>query len=329
MSNGPITWDEWQGLPEPKIHWHIRGVAPVESLVMVSGPKKRAYKTFFTMLFSQLALWGIKYKHFPKWGADAPVPVLFLEMESTQWDNRRRFMNIMDGQGLKGAPPAPFLWWHRPHTKLDNPATVRELIALIKKSGCKLVVMDALTFMHRLDPNHERDMAIVGQALMEIRLETGATIMWVNHTNKEGDTLTRDIDLDVRGSGYLTDIYDAHFAIRRNKKKGKLTITQRFKEHPEREIEGYWHLPPESPDGSPPIGPAWVEITQADKEAKQNDVVSRLWELGWQPGQIYPVSAFRSALGISAGQAAEVRAELLKKGLLIAGPDGNGVGLAA
>src|SRR5687768_1873678 len=103
----PLSLDDWFRQPEPATRWLVREAIPAESLVMLSGPRKRGFKTFFAMTWAQLLTWGTAYKPFPRWKAEASGRVLFLEQESTSWDNRRRFKNIMAGHGLIDNPEHP------------------------------------------------------------------------------------------------------------------------------------------------------------------------------------------------------------------------------
>lgn len=327
----PLSAEDWFALPEPKTRWLVRGLVPAEGLVMLSGPRKRGFKTWLAMFITVLALTGKQFEGYEWWAADEAVNVMVLEQESTQQDNRRRFQNIMEGLKLPrqaSALKGRLHWLFRSMFKLDNAGQVLQLIEYIKKNNIKLLVLDSLTFMHRgIDTNMERDMGIVAHALQDVRSLTGCAIMWLAHIKKQGEGIDYDVDNDVRGSSVLADVYDAHIAIRR-RKKGRLTGIVKGREFPDKEIELYWNLPPQPDDGAGAIGPAFPTVIEVTGDHQKADAIAKLTDAGWLPGVVYSVAAFRSVLGLTSGKAAELRAQLIKEGKLLPGPDGNGCVLA-
>ena len=318
----PVLLHEWLAQPDPTVRWLIEGLLPSESLVMISGPRKRAFKTWLAMLLAGMVAGGVSYD---TWKTVSAVPTLFIEEESTTWSTKDRMRKILLGLGLpmaalESALAAPFYMAHRTGFKVDNPRQLLDLCSWIATNGIKLVFLDALTFMHRGDANNERDMQAIVLGLFELR-RAGATVCWLSHTNKEGDKVDHDPDLDVRGSSVILDAYDAHLAVRR-KKKGLLSVTARYKEAEEREFEFYWHFPPANQ-----MGPVRLEITHVTEAKKQGDIVQRFRDAGWLPGVTYDALAFRAATGLSSGACAELRAKLVSEGKLILAPDGRGIRL--
>lgn len=320
----PVELDDYLEQPDPKVVWLVRGLVPASSLVMLSGPRKRAYKTYFVFLMVLLYVYGMD---FWEWPVEQPGNALILEEESTQAENKQRFRNLKHGLKLHGKKkPGKLFFQLHGRFKLDNPKMVTDLIAYIKTNEVKLVVLDALTYMITGDPNSTRDMTVVTSSIQDIRAQTGATVLWLAHTTKESDKVDADPDNDVRNSSVLADVYDAHIAVRR-KKKRVLTVYTRFKAWAEKELEMFWNFPPENADGSYASGPIYPDVSNVTGDKRSLDIIARLVEGGWMAGTIYPMAAFRSATGLSSGAAASTRAQLISMGKLVMGPDGQGVGL--
>jgi RecA-family ATPase len=82
--------------------------------------------------------------------------------------------------------------------------TLHQLVE--KCSGARLVVLDTLSRMHRLDENSNGDMAVVVACLERLALETGASVLFLHHVSKgsarEGAT---DHQGAARGASALVD----------------------------------------------------------------------------------------------------------------------------
>src|SRR3990167_3935531 len=147
----PTRFLDWLGQPDPKIVWLVKGLVPASSLCMLSGPRKRAYKTYLAMLIALIHAFGFKWW---EWTAEEPGNVLFLEEESTQGENKRRFRNLMDGIGLTGVKPKGEIFFQlHSRFKLDDPKMVFDLIKFVKTNHVNLVILDAITYMQRGNPN--------------------------------------------------------------------------------------------------------------------------------------------------------------------------------
>ncbi len=321
----PLQFMTWLDMPDSPVQWLVKGLVPVASLCMLSGPRKRGYKTYLAFLISLLYAYGHKWW---EWEVAEPGNVLILEEESTHAENKRRFRNLM--QGLKipeGTAPAGQIYFQLySRFKFDDPVKVAGLKQFIKTNNIKLVIFDAFTYMMLGDPNSTRDMQIATAAMQDIRAETQCSLLWLAHTTKESEKVDADPDIDVRNSSVLLDVYDAHIAVRR-KKKGKLSLFLKFKAWPEKELEGYWKLPDEMPDGSLPVGPAYLEVANVTGEKRADDIMTRLRAAGWMPGVLYKATAFQEVSGLTRGGAMELRGRMIAEKKLIANATGDMVGL--
>ena len=322
----PVELDEYLEMPDPKIRWLVKGLVPVSSLVMVSGARKRARKTYLAFLIALLLTYQESYW---EWTAEEAANVLILEEESIPAENKQRFRNLKMGLNLDGKKKLGKLYFQlHARYKFDNPKMVHDLIAFVKTNDIRLVIFDALTYMISGDPNNTRDMGLVTGAIQDIRAATGSALLWLAHTNKEADKVDADPDNDVRNSSILADIYDAHVALRfRKENEEVITAILRFKAWAEKRLTIYWNFPPELPDGSYAQGPIFPDVQNVTGDRRAADAVTRLVQGGWIPGVVYPMAAFRVATGLNSGAAATLRAQLIEQGKLILGPDGQGVGL--
>lgn len=298
----PLPLVQWFNIPSKHTSWLLHDFLPAESLVMVSGPRKRGFKTWFALWLSCVLASGQENKagnrvhkeEDKNLGEIRPgytfLPseansVLFLEEEGTAIGLKERIGKVLMGQlnpnpalALPGVEPPPDkvrlvhlaegnredwqlsfaegtpqfpLWFlHRPHMKLDNQQKMVALLEACKQVKPRLIVLDALTYMHNAEENDMRGMQAVNDGLAALRAATGATVLYICHTNKEAQrpgvaNSERDIDLDVRGSSVLLDAYEAHFGFRRWK-PGTLTLVCRYREREEQTFDIRWVIPPKA-----------------------------------------------------------------------------------
>lgn len=302
----PMPLQQWFNIPSRHTTWLLNDFLPAESLVMVSGPRKRGFKTWFALWLSTILASGRAHQAGTRVHKEedknlselrpgyifAPREagsVLFLEEEGTAVGLKERIGKVLMGQlnpdpakrvpgeapppdrvklsriempgredwaldflAADGEPQAAFPLWfmHRPMMKLDNAIRMAALLDACKQVKPRLIVLDALTYMHNAEENDMRGMQAVNDGLAKLRAETGATILYICHTNKEAQRPgtsagERDIDLDVRGSSVLLDAYEAHFGFRRYE-PGKLTLICRYREREEQSFHIRWMIPPKA-----------------------------------------------------------------------------------
>lgn len=313
----PIKLHEFLLIPDPPVTWLIQDLLPAESLVMISGPRKRAFKTWLVMLLAGIVGIGTGYD---RWVSGQAVNTLFIEEEGTPWGIKNRFLRILPALGVAPGALTPHIWIaHRTSLKLDSPRMVAELLRFVQENNIKLVVLDALTYMHSGDENDKRDMQVVISALFHLRAAGKCTVLWLSHTNKEADKEDHDEDSDVRGSSVLLDAYDVHIAARR-KAKGVITVTVRAREDQEQKFELYWHIPDK---GTP--GAIKLDINPLTEERITDDIINTLLKGGWEPGRAYSFASFNKALGLPPGKGVERRNALIVAKKLLLAPDGKGV----
>lgn len=240
----PPTLDVWFKEVEKAQRWLIPQFIPADAIVLTSGQKKRAMKTFSAMTTALCLATGTKASMFQPVG---DMPVLFLEEEGGRAETRERLMGIC--RTLKIDPEAKskplrhlFFSYHN-RAKLDDRRWSEELAKLVKREGIKYVVLDAIVYMHSGDENKVSEMTPVVSAMQGMRYH-GATVNFLAHLDKtRGGNKREDVDDQVRGSGVLTDCFDTHLAYRRYKMTdAHIDLTVRHRSGPEKKYTVAWQI---------------------------------------------------------------------------------------
>lgn len=225
------TLTDWLSEVEAAPRWLYRGLLPESGMVLVSGPQKRAGKTMFA-LTTALAVaggrsvggvWG------PAEAAAKGSPALIVEEEGPRAELRDRVLAICratdtDPQKLGNV----LIGWHQ-GVRLDEPAWRKRLTWVIREYGIKLVIFDAISYLHRCDEDSASEMVAVRDTFAEC-CDLGSTVMYLAHLSKMlASDKTADIDDQVRGSSMLVQMYDTHVALRRPDATAALKATLRHR----------------------------------------------------------------------------------------------------
>ena len=304
----PFLALEWAMTGDVEPHWLIEDFLPEQTLALVSGPRKLAYKTWFIMMIGTLLASGKSYGNF---NAPKPERVLFIEEEGPTNETKSRLRKIFKMCGLDPETADPtelanlkenFAFMHWARVKLDNPDWVRELCAFTVAWKPKLIVLDALTYMSNGDENKKQDMQLVIDAMTRLR-SLGAAIMFVYHTGK---TERSNVDLDVRGSSILLDAYDVHLALRRNEEEDpEIKLTGKFRDFATKKMVLSWYFMEDDN--------IRLDVGEEKKKDTVETVLTKL-KAQMQPGMAYNLQDFRKMSGLNPGDAARVRSKLIKQG---------------
>lgn len=307
----------WLKLGTREPNWLIKEWMMCQGLHMCSGPRKIAGKTWFAIDNSLSVALGSASP-----GSILTVPhdgkrVLFIEEEGTGPDTRSRHAKLLKGRGLDvdsdEFPEAMakleknYLIMHHPRIKLDNPQWCAWLVDYVKGEGIELVVLDAITYMTSGDENSKQDQSRINDALFGVRA-AGAAVLYLVHTNKQGQREDADPDLDVRGSTVLLDAYDAHFALRR-RHDSYIDLLARYRDFEEGRYRISWDYKPDR------VAPTLWRVTAEDeaRTAVQDFVVQLV------PGVDYNNGTLKKQLGLSSDkEAAKLLNQLVNAGALVA-----------
>lgn len=304
-----------QGTSAP--NWLITEWMMAQGLHMCSGPRKVAGKTFFAIDNALSVALGQTVP-----GSVLTVPhdgkrVLFIEEEGTGPDTRSRHVKLLKGRGLDvesdqfpemiARLESNYRIMHHPRVKLDNPQWCAWLVDYINGEGIELVVLDAITYMTSGDENSKQDQSRINDALFGMRA-AGAAVLYLVHTNKQGQREDADPDLDVRGSTVLLDAYDCHYALRR-RHEGYIDLLARYRDFEEGKFRISWDYKPDR------VTPTLWRVSDSDEAQALVEVyVPQL-----VPGVDYNNGSLRKQLGLSSDrEAAKLLNQLVRAGALVA-----------
>lgn len=209
LSNPP-SLAEWCLVDRPETPWLVPGLISQGGLTLLSGPAKKAYKTWFA-LHSAIAIANDRHLggHKPR----TTGSVLFIEEEGSDTDLENRVRGVCRGLDVQVNALTRIAWLFRQRVKLDNMADRRDLLSLLAdKPDCKLVVFDTLSRVFNGDENNAKEVNAAVETIMRIN-DTGAAVLLLAHLRKDW-TRASDIDEQIRGSGHIAASYDTHVALR-------------------------------------------------------------------------------------------------------------------
>lgn len=213
---------------------------------IVVASESYAGKTFLALEMARAVAFGGKFLgQYPA----APGRVLFVEVDSPDWDLRQQFDKVI---GL----PDPLL----PPEEVENryggirfildPAFVLnthgDVDALVRtananawvqeehdaegmrwirnRKGFDLIVLDTLVSVHQYDENATREMQHVAQLIRRVARETGAAVIMLHHFNKGSKEKDRTVLDRVRGATALPGAVDGVFALVRKRGQPEVRV---------------------------------------------------------------------------------------------------------
>jgi KaiC/GvpD/RAD55 family RecA-like ATPase len=141
--------------------------------------------------------------------------VLFVEEEGARETLRDRLKPFVpDPKLLRGKLFIMF----RKRVRLDKQKSVDALIAEVRRTCARLLVLDPFIAMHARKEKDEDEMALVLSAIQQIITETGCAVLLVHHTRK-GDSWNKESNReaqseDARGSGAIIGNVDHVIAVK-------------------------------------------------------------------------------------------------------------------
>lgn len=231
------TLDEW--VPKAKAskeqQWLIDGFIPSDGITLISGQQKRARKTYFAMSAGIAITTGIH----DAFRVKDVGPVLGVFEEGRDAPTASRFEQLCNAHSV--AIPNNFHIAWRPRLKLNNPKHARELVNAVKRIQPKAVILDPLYRMVDGDENSQEDINAVVNTIFEVRA-LGPVVILLAHLDKaRGETASKDIDQQIRGSSLIANMYDTHIALRKYKPRQKhIDVIVRDREGPECEYMLKW-----------------------------------------------------------------------------------------
>jgi RecA-family ATPase len=318
----PPTLTDWLAQVDENVRWLIPDFVPEDSLILLSGQQKRAFKTWFALTCALATALGRDV------GGLKPTragPVLFIEEEGARASTKSRFKMLLNTYMIAPEELSNVYFAHRNRIKLDDQGWRARLSNFMAAKQPALVVYDGLSFAHTGDENSHKDMSPVIDTLQLLRSFSCSTLLLAHVDKQRGENPHADIDIQVRGSSIIINSYDTHIAMRRYKMSdAHITCTVRSRDAEEKEFVVSWDIdeeknhaalsyhkkhnenePKTMTQDSISRYKLILETAQGDKFS--NVALRRLWELGTKTANM-------------------VRDILLKEGFLV--PEGASYALA-
>jgi hypothetical protein len=140
--------------------------------------------------------------------------VAYLDKENNRQIIADRMKKICKGLNLKRKKfPTTFLL---KEGMLDNPTFLEQLIEYVEEEAIGLIIFDTLVRFNSGNENSSQDMNKLYQAFVKLQSNTGATILFLHHTNRMGE---------FRGSSDLLGQVDCLYKIEKKYKTTKFKIS--------------------------------------------------------------------------------------------------------
>jgi hypothetical protein len=203
------TWDQVEALPPPV--WQLEDLWEEQCLVEAFGMTNHAKSLWVLDVAANIA------KGTPVWCGKRilkPGAVCWINADGGRGITKRfKAWRQANGADFKH----PFLTYMGA-VRLNNPLEVLELLEVLKDlpEPPVLIVFDTLSrCIPGTDENLQGPMTLVTDQCHRLKLETGATVLLIHHTDKEGRA--------ARGSGVVLN--EADYAVRVTKDRGVITVT--------------------------------------------------------------------------------------------------------
>lgn len=257
----------WLNQEEKARKWLIPGILTDHALILMSGQKKRASKTM--MAFSLGIGLAAKVKVGP-WIPPEQGNVLIVEEEGQEVGTKNRIRGLCSTLGVdpKDLAGRMHIAFHQ-GVKLDQKKWRELLCAKILETKARLVILDAIVYMHEGDENKVSDMSKLRETMQTLR-KLGCTVLFLAHLDKtRGSNPKEDIDDQVRGSGFFTDLCDQHIALRRYKESDPVVkLYLRFRDNARKEMSVRWEI--EADDDV--LYKAQMHVESLDETLKQTSI---------------------------------------------------------
>jgi len=186
--------------PLEEAEWIIEGLIQKGGVNFIAGAPK-SHKSFLRKFLVASALSGTTvFEQFPVRTKVTNVLTLIIE-DRKAWE-RRTMDSMFDALGYVGSPPIGICKPFGFH--LNNPAHMKQLIALVKRENYDLVTLDPLIEFHSANENESSEMNAVTGKLHELAQYT--TVLVVHHSGKnlsKPGEQQKSVEDSLRGSSAL------------------------------------------------------------------------------------------------------------------------------
>jgi hypothetical protein len=207
----------------PPVEWLVHKIFAPGSVVLLYG-KPGTKKTYSMMHLQACLAPGRDFHGFATRQANS----LLLDQESGHLRIQQRMRECLNGVG--GDKTALIYWLTMKGYKLSNPAHVTKIIEHCRKHHIKILIVDSLSKHSVGDENSAGEMAKEMEGARRIATETGAVVILIHHSKKEGE--------EFRGSSAIEGSVDV--MIRVESEQGSPFIHFKMEKNRDGELLEWW-----------------------------------------------------------------------------------------
>lgn len=233
-------FSDWAEQDFERTAWLIPQFIPQEGIVVLSGFPKIARKTLTADIIAVCLAAG---KSMSMLTVPEPISVLYVEEEGGAAETKNAIQAVQRAVGASANMDIYMAFHDR--VKLDSKEWIAKIIEVVKAKQIKLVIFDALTYLHDGDENSTSEMLVVARGIQDIRAAGTAVLVLVHLDKSRGSDTNADIDLQMRGSSIISNLYDVHLALRKPSTSQKdIDLIVRGRHLCEKQYKVAWNLVP-------------------------------------------------------------------------------------
>lgn len=196
--------------PDPNKLWMVEDLWQREGVGILGGPAKSA-KTWLALDIAVSVASGTDV--LDTFEVKDPGGVLYVSAEGGQAHIKRRLASLCVHRGLLLSDLRLDIIPHA--VRIDTPEGIHRLDASVARKGPKLLILDPLIRLHRVDENSAAHVSALLSSLTELQQKYALSVIVVHHMGKRGSQSGEPSGLDFRGSSDLHAWGDSNLFVRR------------------------------------------------------------------------------------------------------------------
>lgn len=283
-------------------HWLVEGLWSDQAVGILGGEPK-CCKSFLALdLAVSVAAGAACLRRYP---VRHPGPVLLFPAEDALGIVRRRLQGICAAAGV-GFESLPLEVITAPVLRLDTEADRGRLAKTVELLRPRLLILDPMIRLHRLDENDASQIAVLLSYLRELQRRFQVAVVLVHHARKDSNGSRPGQAL--RGSSELHGWGDSNLYMRRRGQR--LTLTTEHRAAPSID-----DIPLQLTESGAAVSLSVIGAPADDAPAEASPLV-RVRQALQQLGEPAPVSRIRQLCGMRMASVCESLAELLRQGIV-------------
>ncbi|MGH7215498.1 MAG: AAA family ATPase [Tepidisphaeraceae bacterium] len=283
-------------------HWLVEGLWSDQAVGILGGEPK-CCKSFLALDLAVSVAAGVAcLRRYP---VRHPGRVLLFPAEDALGIVRQRLQGICAAAGV-GFESLPLEVITVPVLRLDTEADRQRLAKTVEALRPRLLILDPMIRLHRLDENDASQIAVLLSHLRELQRRFQTAVVLVHHARKDSNGSRPGQAL--RGSSELHGWGDSNLYMRRRGQR--LTLTTEHRAAPSID-----DIPLQLTQSGAVVSLA-VAAASADETPPQNSALERVRQTLQQIGEPASVSRIRKLCGMRMASVCESLAQLVQQGIV-------------